>query len=98
MDLRHLRVLALASVVSAALLVSGCSSADEGASAGAGGASQAPVPSAPAASGGREAVAVIVAACGEITRITREEMDGLVDDDATDWLLALHGDARGADP
>lgn len=46
-----------------------------------------------------EAVALTAAACGEITRLSREEMDGLVDDDPADWdrfAVALQSIANGA--
>jgi hypothetical protein len=47
----------------------------------------------------QEAVAVTAAACGEIVRITREEMHGLVDDDPADWdrfAVSLQSIADGA--
>lgn len=65
------------------LLLSACSSGDPASSSG----TQAPESSgaSAAASVSPEVVALTAAACGEINRLTREEMDGLVDDDASHW-------------
>jgi hypothetical protein len=81
------------------LFVTACSSGSTAGEVGSG--SEAPAV-ATAGAMSEEARALTAAACGEITRITREEMDGLVDDDPADWerfAVSLQSIADGsADP
>lgn len=78
----------------AASLLAGCSSSSQPA------ASASPSgPSGSAASPAPDLVALTAAGCGEITRLTREEMAGLVDDDPTHWerfAVSLQSIANGS--
>jgi hypothetical protein len=87
--LNHRAAAVLGCTVLVPLLMTACSSGSGASSASTAASSAMP----------QEAVALTAAACGEITRLTREEMDGLVDDDPADWdrfAAALQSIADGA--
>jgi hypothetical protein len=100
MDPRHRRPAAvLGWALLSPLLVTACSSGsttEEVSGAAAGADSTA---GATASAMSQEVVALTAAACVEITRITREEMGGLINDDPADWerfAVSLQSLANGS--